>query len=277
MAESMVGGSYHPRELPGGLDAELRRLEAQVELSWRQEQHLLERLGMSDGQRILELGSGPGLFTVKLRDWLPHSSIDCVEVDPVLAGLARERCGEDSGVHIRVADINQLEPHGPGYDWIIARYLFQHLTDPATSAARLIPLLRPAGRLAVIDVDAGLWGIAHPFFPEIQTIYRKADALQATRGGNRLIGRSLYRLLSESGYSGVELESYVYHSDACGLAAFEAQISPDRLRPALKAGLIDATEWALVKNAHARFMASSDAFVMMVGLLAHGQRPSQER
>jgi ubiquinone/menaquinone biosynthesis C-methylase UbiE len=273
MVEQAVGGSYRPRELPGGLDEELQRLAAQVALSWRQEQRLLERLGMRDGQRILELGSGPGLFTVKLRDWLPNSSIDCVEIDPVLAGLARERCGDDTGVRIQVADVNQLEPHGDGYDWIIARYLFQHLADPAASAARLLPLLRPGGRLAVIDVDAGLWGIAQPFFPEIQSVYRKADALQTTRGGNRLIGRALYRLLSEAGYSGVELESYVYHSDACGLAAFESQISPDRLRPALTAGLIDADEWALVEKAHSRFMASPDAYVMMVGLLAHGQRP----
>jgi ubiquinone/menaquinone biosynthesis C-methylase UbiE len=267
---SHSGGSYRPEELPGGLSGELQRLQAQLDASWPQEQRLLSWLGLSDGQRILEPGSGPGMVTMKLRAWLPHSPIDCIESDASLAELSRKTHGGDPAIRIVVQDVNRLEPDGEGYDWIIARYLFQHLADPTTAAAGLRPLLKPGGRLAVIDIDAGLWGISHPYFPQVEPIYRKAAALQSGRGGNRLIGRRLWRLLSEAGYRNVQLESFVYHSDQVGLAAFEDQISPRRLRPAMEAGFINAEEMALAEAAHARFMASPEAYVLMVGLLAHG-------
>jgi hypothetical protein len=49
-------GSYHVAEFAANLPAEIRRLDAQVDLFWRTEKPLLMRFGLSDAMAVLDCG-----------------------------------------------------------------------------------------------------------------------------------------------------------------------------------------------------------------------------
>ncbi len=269
-------GTYRPEELPKSLTNELERLEAQVKLGWTQEEQIIRRCGLRDGHSILEIGSGPGFVTERLLEGFPASPITAIEIRKDLLEMAQQRLAGKSPERLRFwhgpfQDFT-LPPGESGYDFVLARYLFQHLEAPVDAGRAILKLLKPGGLFAAVDVDAELWGVAEPFRRELQPIYRKAERLQFDRQGSRLIGRRLWRILKMAGFEAPGLEAFVTHSDEHGLKAFEPLISPDRLVPAWQKGYVTTDELDTLRNAHIEFMESENAFVMMTGFLAHGTK-----
>lgn len=271
-AAGAPAGSYDPAAMPGGLDGEVARLEHQAALAWPEERRLLAELGLGGPAlpgRVLELGCGPGSFTARLAELVPADRLTGVDHDPALLARARARVpgasfGEGSATALPFPDAS--------FDAAVTRLVLQHLPDPAAAVAELARVVRPGGLVAAIDVDGGLWGVAEPFSPELAAAQGKVWRAQRGRGGDRMIGRRLYRLLAGAGLQQVALRPYAYHSDELGLAAFEPVLSPEALLPAVEDGTLSLAEYGAVVAGHERFRSDPDAFVLLVGLLAAGRR-----
>lgn len=262
-------GTYDPRIGPGGLAAEVERLEAQAALAWAAEERALTGLGLSDGGTVLEVGCGPGALLARLAERLPGSRLIGVEPDTELAARARARV---SGAEILAGEATALALPDGCVDFALARLVFQHLPDPVAAARELRRVLRPGGRLAVIEVDGQLWGLAQPSFPQAAAVQAKAWGSQRERGGDRMIGRRLPGILRMAGYGGVDLRLYSYNSEELGLDAFAPIIDPRvSLVRFVEDGTITAAEYGLALEAHRRFRAAPDAFVLLAGLIASGR------
>ena len=267
-----MSGAHRPNEEGHGFSDDAERLRVPAVAGWKQEARLLHFLGLRDGMHVLELGCGAGYVTAALAGQWPNSLITAVDHDGELLRLAQALVTNDRVTFVE-ADAARLPTSADRFDFAIARYLFQHLQDPLSVALEARRALKPQGRLAVIDVDAALWGVAEPAFPEVGAITTKADRPQAECGGDRLIGRRLHRILTAAGFSDVSLDTFVYHSDDLGLAAFEPQLTPDRLLPLVARGLLSDVELQTMRRAYERFMKSPTAFVMMVGFIGSGTKP----
>jgi ubiquinone/menaquinone biosynthesis C-methylase UbiE len=262
------GGSYDPRAMTGGLAGELLRLESQAQLGWSEEARLLGELGLRDGQRVLELGCGSGAILHRLRELLPASELTGVDADAELLRHARERVADAT---LLEADASDLPLPGAAADFAVARLLFQHVADPVAVAREARRVLAPGGTLAAIEVDGELWGVVTPHDPELTAIHAKAWSAQTRRGGDRFIGRRLWRILTAAGYHDVTVRPYAYPSDELGLDAFGDLVSPTALAPALADGTLSPDEYARAARGYKRFRASPDAFIMLVGLVVAGR------
>lgn len=267
-----MSASYDPRRC--GLDAELQRLEAQAELSWAEEARLLTALGLRDGSTVLDVGCGPGAVLARLRELLPGARLLAVEPDPELAGLARARV---PSAEVTVAAAETLPYADGAVDAIVARYVFQHVADPLAAARELRRVLSPRGLLAAIEVDGQLWGLAEPSFPETAAIHAKVWLAQAARGGDRIVGRKLPRILRRAGFERVETRLYGYGSDEHSLDAFAPHLDPAlTLARHVENGTITPAEYGSALAAYRRFRADPDAFVVLAGLVVAGQTPKEE-
>jgi ubiquinone/menaquinone biosynthesis C-methylase UbiE len=171
--------------------------------------HLLPHL--RPGQRVLDLGCGPGTITVDLaRRVSPGGSV--LGIDPADDVVARARRNHaDTGdaeldVTFAVGDAYALE-HAPGtFDVVHAHQVLQHLTDPVRALREARRVLRPGGLLAVRDSDyAGFfWAPADPRLDRWSELYH-----QVTRrnGAEADAGRHLRRWVREAGFDDLEVTS----------------------------------------------------------------------
>ena len=253
------------------IETELARLEAQAALSWEAEARRLAALPLPDAPRILELGAGPGFVTERLAALFPDAQITALDRDPRLLEIARSRLGGERVTTVQ-ADAADTGLAASGFDLIVTRYLLQHLDPPQPMLREALRLLRPGGLHAVIEVDDGLWGLAEPSYPALSRLYARATALQQADGRDRLAARHLYKLLAETGYTDVVLDSFCYTSDALGLEPFLPQLDPSRLMPLVRDGRLSFSDLTIARLCLEQFKATPGARVILLGFIATGRK-----
>lgn len=268
-------GSYDTSSTNSKLQSELQLLQTQVLLGWEKEARTLSWFGLKDGMSVLELGSGPGFFTKKLLEHLPNSSVTAVEINPVWLDLAKEYLQGRASKRLRIIEASIMDTGLPdnSIDFAIARFLFQYLPDPEGAAKEVIRLLKPGGKLAIIDTDKEFSSILEPPIPELEPIMNKVLQLQASKGGNGLIGRRLGRILQAVGFKKIDREAIIIHSDTLGIDVFLPQLDPERLLPMLQTGLVSKQELENMRASHQKFLTSPDPFILLFWLMACGEKP----
>jgi ubiquinone/menaquinone biosynthesis C-methylase UbiE len=265
-SDARATGSYDPaRTVAGGLPAELERLEWQAALTWEAEWAILSELELAACKTILEVGCGSGAITRRLLRTCPDSRV--VALDPDLRLLAQA-----PPLAIAIAGrVEALPLATSSADAAVARYVFQHLAEPEVALAQLRRVLRPGGVLAVVDVDAELWGFAHPQLPGFEAVYRKLAALQRERGGNRVVVRSMPALLEKAGFVDVEVKPFAVSSGQRPIEDFAGHLGPDRLLPFVDSGEMTLRDYAVVAEGWKRFQASPDRWVTLLGFVVVGR------
>jgi SAM-dependent methyltransferase len=158
--------------------------------------------------RVLEVGCGVGAQTVHLVARSPGAHLTAVDISAASLAQARARVGED--VDWRRADLFDLDGT---YDHVFVCFVLEHLPEPEKALAHLKTLLRPGGTITVIEGDHGS-AFFHPRSEYAQAAVDCLIRLQADAGGDALIGRRLYPLLTGAGFDGVSVEPRTVYADA---------------------------------------------------------------
>jgi len=150
-------------------------------------------LAARPGERALDIGSGTGSETRVLA--AATGDAVGVEPNPGLRAVAEQRAANEDGARFVAGDALALPVPDASVDVVWCERVFQHLHEPDRAAAEIARVLRPGGRVALLDSD---WGtsILHPVDPEVgAAISRTARTMAA----NPLSGRQLTGQLTAAG------------------------------------------------------------------------------
>jgi len=167
------------------------------------------------GSRVLEAGCGIGAQTVILAKNSPGALITSIDISEESLKHAEEKTRQEgiTNVTFRQADIFHL-PFAPGsFDHIFVCFVLEHLAEPERALAALRPLLKEGGTLTVIEGDHGST-FFHPEHADARRAIQCLVDLQQQMGGNALIGRELYPLVSGAGYRDVHISPRMVYVDA---------------------------------------------------------------
>ena len=207
--------------------------------------------GYPRGSCVLEAGCGIGAQTVTLAEKSPGALITSIDLSESSLAQAEARVKASGGRNVTFlqADIHALPFADATFDHIFVCFVLEHLPDPVPALTCLRRVLKYGGTITVIEGDHG-----SAYFSPDSAAARKAIsclvALQLEKGGNALIGRELYPLLSEAGFRDVTVSPRMVYVDASrpelveGFTkqTFTAMVEGVR-DEALKQGLVSETEW----------------------------------
>ncbi|MER6303232.1 methyltransferase domain-containing protein [Kitasatospora sp. NPDC001539] len=234
----------HTRAAPyvhGYSDAEAQRLGDQADT-------LAELLHAGTaypaGSRVLEAGCGVGAQTVHLLAGSPGVLLTATDLSAESLDQARARVAAQAPaarVSWHHGDLHRLPFPDGAFDHVFLCFVLEHLPDPAAGLAALRRVLRPGGTITVIEGDHG----SAFFHPESAAARRTVDhlvRLQAAAGGDALIGRRLYPLLTAAGFAEVAVRPRTVYADGG--------------RPALVEGFTLRTFVAMVEAVRAEVLAA---------------------
>ncbi|MCE5335187.1 MAG: methyltransferase domain-containing protein [Desulfobacteraceae bacterium] len=167
------------------------------------------------GSTVLEAGCGVGAQTVILARKSPGALITAVDISPSsLADAARtvEAAGI-TNVALREGDIFRLPFPPASFDHVFLCFVLEHLPDPVGALNSLKGMIKPGGTITAIEGDHGSVYF-HPESAEAREAIACQILLQKKAGGNALIGRELYPLLTKAGYSDCRVSPRMVYVDA---------------------------------------------------------------
>lgn len=257
------------------MDAEIDRLYNQANLNVEKEARNLVAFGLRDGMCVLDVGSGPGFVTEWVSRLIPNGSITCVEIDPIMVNYARQYLEKASQCQYRIIESSIAKTDLPpdSFDFAFARFVFEHIPHPMDALNEIKRLLKPGGKLVMAEADYAMRVLTDPYFPEVESIRDRLMKYQYSLGGNKTIGREMWRLLKKAGFKNLDLESVVLHSGENGVERFYPQINPQRLVPLVEAGAITKEEYEILRAAAEKLLASKDSFALRVLLMCCGEKP----
>ena len=185
------------------------------------------------GSRVLEAGCGVGAQTVILAGNSPQAHFTSIDTSEASLAEAAQRLEGAGNVTFRRADIFDLPFEAAQFDHVFVCFVLEHLREPRRALEALMRVLKPGGSITVIEGDHGS-AYFHPDSGNARSAVQCLIQLQAQAGGDSLIGRRLYPLVTSAGYRDVTVSPRMVYVDSS--------------RPALVDGFTRKTFTAMVEG-----------------------------
>jgi SAM-dependent methyltransferase len=155
--------------------------------------------GVAAGQRVLDVGCGPGALTAELVARTGADRVAAIDPSASFVDALRDR---QPGVDVRVASAEQLPFDDDAFDAALAQLVVHFMADPVRGIAEMARVVRPGGAIAACVWDhassygplALFWDTARSMDPSVTD----ESNLPGVRDGD------LVRLFREAGLADVQ-------------------------------------------------------------------------
>jgi len=145
----------------------------------------VERAQVRAGQRVLDVGCGPGGLTTRLVDLLGAGAVSAVDPSAPFVAALRERL---PGVDVRSAAAESLPFPDGSFDLVLAQLVVHFMADPVAGLSEMARVTRPGGVVAACVWDhaggagplAVFWRAVHDIDPQA----RDESGLAGAREGH---------------------------------------------------------------------------------------------
>jgi SAM-dependent methyltransferase len=205
------------------------------------------------GSRVLEAGCGVGVQTATLARQSPEAHFVSMDISSESLKQAAESIRQQgvANVEFRQGNIYDLPFEAASFDHIFICHVLEHLPEPVRALQSLHSVLKSGGTITEIEGDHGscYW---HPDTEPARRCWQCLIDVQARLGGDSLIGRRLFPLLTQAGFHDVVVSPrmvYVDHSNPALVDGFIrktiiAMVEGVEIQ-SIDMGLIDKSTWDL--------------------------------
>jgi ubiquinone/menaquinone biosynthesis C-methylase UbiE len=161
-------------------DDSLRRLKAQAGALLDLELLHLQAAGLSPGSNVMDVGCGPGIISSELAVRGKAKQVIAVDCNEISLSETRREFEKRRLPNAEVQPGNiydeQLSEKGC-FDFVYARLVFQHLSEPMRAISNVRRCLSAQGRFCICDID-DRWLSVSPEVPARDSFLRGVEVAQ---------------------------------------------------------------------------------------------------
>jgi SAM-dependent methyltransferase len=138
---------------------------------------------LRQGQRLLDIGSGPGTITADLAELVAPGEVVALERTEEALELTRAEVGRRGigTVSFVVGDVHDLDLPDDSFDVVHAHQVLQHVTDPVQALREMRRVCRPGGVVTARDADYA----AFAWYPQLPALDSWMEMYQQVCRSNR--------------------------------------------------------------------------------------------
>jgi len=227
------------------------------------------------GNRLLDLGCGPGTITMDLNDVVgPSGHVTALEVSEEALALARKEAERRSitTVDFVVGNVEALDIASDSYDVVHAHQVLQHVARPVDALREMRRVCKPGGLVAARDSDYSSFAW-WPRVPELDRWLELYLAVARSNDAEPDAGRRLLGWAQQAGFTDVTADSstwcYATPMDRAWWGGLWADriVESDIARQAVDLGFSDTAELAGIAAGWRTWAAADDGWFSVL----HGE------
>lgn len=201
--ESVIDTDFHQSHWR---EIEADRLARYEEMLVYRPQHepMIAPLGIVAGHTVVDFGCGPGFVAMEFaRRVGPAGKVFGLDINAQFVERATARAAQAQLTNLEFVYLpdDKVPLAGDSVDRLFCKNVLEYVPDAAATIAQQFELLKPGGRIQLMDSD---WGfvIVEPWGKQV------TDEFFEAAGGafkEPYIGRRLYGLLNDAGFDNVEV------------------------------------------------------------------------
>jgi len=129
-----------------------------------QREDTLRRVSVQTGERVLDIGSGPGFLAAQLADQTgPDGAVIGIDISQQMVERASQRTHQD-WLSYRCADATALPFEDNSFDVVVSTQVAEYVPDIAKFCSEVFRVLKPGGRALILatDWEGVCWHSEHP-------------------------------------------------------------------------------------------------------------------
>jgi len=205
----------------------------------QQRARLLDALTLQPGERVVDLGCGPGLLALEMaRQVGADGAVQCIDSSDSMLALARRRCDGLPHVEVRGGDVAALPYAEHSFDVAVCTQVYEYVPDVDHALAELHRVLKPGGRAAIMDTDweSCVWNSSDPL--RMRRVIEAWDM----HCPHPQLPRTLAARLRSVGFVQVRVEVIPLINDTYHPETFSCGVIPALAGYAAKQGLVPRAE-----------------------------------
>jgi ubiquinone/menaquinone biosynthesis C-methylase UbiE len=113
-----------------------------------------EALDIRAGERVLDIGSGPGLLAHELAKTVgPEGRVCGVDISDAMIEMGRQRCASQRQCEFKNAEACALPFEDEAFDAVVSTQVYEYVADIPSAMRELHRVVRRGGRVCIIDTD----------------------------------------------------------------------------------------------------------------------------
>jgi ubiquinone/menaquinone biosynthesis C-methylase UbiE len=197
--------------------AEAARLQHQAALLLPIEEEIWLEVGLQPGMQVVDVGCGVGSIACQMAKRIGSGRVLGIDRSETLLEIAAgiQAKNQLTNISFQAGDVYNLPLASGIADFVYARLLFQHLTDPLAALAEIDRILKPGGKVCIVDTADG-WFYLDPEPPAFSALRQRLLTERLALGGDPDVGKKLGSYLAKAGFTAIRSTVKVVTSDRLG-------------------------------------------------------------
>lgn len=163
---------------------------------------IVKLLEPKQNSSLLDVGCGSGILIKFLLDANRGMKLFGLDITPKMVEVAKRKFSNDPSVEITLGSAVKMPYKDSSFDYVTCASSFHHHPDPVKSAKEMVRVLKPGGKLLILDMC--IEGLLRKILFKVENVYHNEGKVF------RLTNKEMHDLYKKVGLKQIEQSTFLY-------------------------------------------------------------------